>query len=456
MPTPRSHRFYGGFAFLEAEANITCEGVTIKHHHAGEQGGGIYAREATLVKSSCDLVDNESPQGAALYMTNVKSATFENLEITDNLASGGSVVYMTASHAIARGVTFQSCIGFQDDWLNRAIQLDGDATLTAEGCVFDGWLGDTVIYHKNAVAGSLVLDSCDFSKSSAAMAVISPHSDAEIRNAVVGDRMFANASTLSSSMKLVDRALDCSVPGVCGAGECVNSTLGVLCECLQSGECLNDGSKLSLSVETPPAAKTFSPDLVSYELRVSSAADGKTYTIWDLVAEGGDLHLDIVPSSGVLPPNGTVVVKVVGTPTKEDVGGNLTSSFELMSVSNTSAGSTAGVRLPVVSTLYLCPAFEYANPPDSEDGLVLCEQCATIAGGKGVNCDTPGATLASLPIRPGYWRSTLTSRVVHRCLNSEACIGNTRVSGSDDYCKDGYKGPCESTYNHTARESPNE
>ena len=449
MPTPRFHRFYGGFAFLEAQANITCEGVAIKGHYAGEQGGGIYAREATLVKSSCDLVENESPQGAALYLTNVRNATFDNHRVKDNLASGGSVVYVTASVAILRGVAFESGIGHKDDRLNRAIQVDGDATLTAEGCVFGGWLGDTVIYHKGLV--SLVLDNCDFSGSSAVMAVLSPHSDAKIRNAVVGDRMFANASTLSSSMELVDRAFDCSFPDICGVGACVDSTLGVLCECLQSGECLNDGGELSLRVITPPASKTYSPDLVSYELEVSSAGGGTTYTIWNLSAEGGDLHLEVVPSNGVLPPNGTVIVKVLGIPMEQDMGGNLTSSFELTSVPSASTNSTGGVRLDVVSTFYLCPAFEYAKPPAMEGERVLCEQCATIAGEKGVYCDSPGATLASLPIQPGYWRSTLTSQVIHECLNAEACRGNTRVSGSDDYCEDGYTGPCESRYHQTAR-----
>lgn len=397
------------------------------------------------MKSSCDLVENESPQGAALYLTNVKSTTFENLKVTDNLASGGSVVYMTASPTIARGVTFESCLSFQDDRSNRAIQLDGDTTLTAEGCVFDGWLGDTVIYHKSSVAGSLVLDSCDFSGSSAAMAVVSRNSDAEIRNAVVSDRMFVNASALSNSMRLVDRALDCSFSNACGDGECVDSTLGVLCECLQGGECLNDGSQLFLSLEPKPDSETFRPDPVSYELMVSSAGSGTTYTIWDLKADCGDLRLDVVPSSGVLPPNGTVKVKVVGTPINDDVGGNLTSFFVLRSVGNTRTNSTGDVRLNVQSTFYLCPAFEYAEPRVNEYGGVSCEQCATIAGEEGVDCDSPGATLASLPVRPGYWRSNISSRVVHKCFNPAACIGKTRVSGSDDYCEDGYEGPCEYT-----------
>ena len=98
------------------------------------------------------------------------------------------------------------------------------------------------------------------------MAVTSPNSNAVIRNAVIGDSMFANAivGNLNSSMTLVDRALSCSDSTACGAGACVDSALGVLCECLEDGECLDDGGGLSLSLKTPPEAVTVSPSKVSY------------------------------------------------------------------------------------------------------------------------------------------------------------------------------------------------
>ncbi|CAM9585921.1 unnamed protein product, partial [Laminaria digitata] len=52
-----------------------------------------------------------------------------------------------------------------------------------------------------------------------------------------------------------------------------------------------------------------------------------------------------------------------------------------------------------------------------------CEQCISIEGGEGVDCDTPGATLASLPIREGYWRSSRDSVLVRECFSSDACAG---------------------------------
>ena len=99
------------------------------------------------MNSSCDLIANESPQGSAIFLLNVNNATFENHNVTDHPASSASAVSVAASSVIAKGVTFESSVGFQDFSSNRAIQLDTRATLDAEQCVFNGWLGDTVVYN---------------------------------------------------------------------------------------------------------------------------------------------------------------------------------------------------------------------------------------------------------------------------------------------------------------------
>ena len=438
-------KFYGGFIFLEEKASLNCKGANISNNYAGDQGGGIYGREAKWVNSSCNLIANESPQGAAIYLTNVRGANLENHDVDANLASGGSVVYVAASSIVAQEVMFRSGVGLQEDSSNRAIQLDSDSSLNAKECIFDGWRGDTVVYHRNSAAGSLVLDSCDFGGSSATMAVTSPNSDAEIRNAVVSSLTFENAAgTLNNSLTLVDRALDCSDSNACGAGQCVNSTLGVLCECLEGGECLDGGGELSLSLVSSPDAVTFDPDPVSYELVVSSAATGTTNAIWNLHFESEDLILDVVPSSGVLPPGSSVTVTVTGTPSTEDVGGDLRSSFNVTSVSSASSDATGDAHLNMNSKLYLCQAYEYADSTEGDgDKGFLCKACATIDEADGVNCDLPGATLASLPIREGYWRPNQDSLNVRACLHDEACVGATAIASSDDYCEEGYRGPCE-------------
>eukprot|EP00752_Nemacystus_decipiens_P008148 g7287.t1 len=444
-------KFYGGFIFLEEEASLSCEGATISDHYAGDQGGAIYGRDATWINSTCDLIGNGAPQGAAVYLTHtVQAAQFSNHEVTDNVASGGSVLYATASSIVASGVNFQSGVGLQEDSTNRAIQLEVGATLVADGCVFGGWMGDSVVYNANPAAGSLVLDRCDFVESTAVMMVASPHSDAEIRNAYVGRHTVDNAVMLNgSSPVLVDRALGCEDPGACGAaGECVDSDLGVLCECLEGDrECLDGGGALSIGVEKEPPPVTYYPDPVYFELVVAAAADGTTPVIWSLIFEADDLDLQLFPSSGVLPPGQNTTVTVTGTQLQQDVGGDLLSRFVATSVGSSggdsgegSTTSRAATEVEVTSAFYLCREFEYAVPVGNTTEVV-CEQCVTITGAEGVDCERPGATLASLPVREGYWRSSREAQVVHQCIHPESCGGATQMTTSDDYCRAGYEGP---------------
>ena len=429
--------------YLDDLANFTCEGAAFSKNYAGDQGGGIYAKTTAFVNNSCDVIGNQAPQGAALYIASVTSLTLENHVITDNVAFSGGVVYMTSSSVVASRVNFTSGLGVQEDSSNRAVESDRKSTVAFKECVFDGWLGDTVIYHKNAKSDSLSLDSCDFTRSSPKTAVSSLHSDAKIRNAVVGDLTLANGGTLNDSLPLVNRALNCSSPNICELGDCVDSTLGYLCVCLDASTCLNDGGEVFLDVEKLPDNETYWPDAVSFELLVSSASNGTTYGIWDLAYEARDLNLDVSPSSGILPPGGHITVVVTGTVEAQGIGGDLTSSFTLTSVDDTRSSSNARVELEVNSTFYHCRAHTFAVP--QQNNTLNCEPCISVGDGEGVNCDSPGATLTSLPIRQGYWRSGLDSRVVRKCGHSGACKGATHVLSADDYCSNGHEGPCEST-----------
>ncbi|CBJ30764.1 Polymorphic membrane protein [Ectocarpus siliculosus] len=435
-----SAKYFGGFIFLEEEASLSCEGAFVQGNTAGDQGGGIYARDATWVNSSCDLLHNEAPQGAAAFFTNiVEAANLQSHTVTHTVESGGGVVYATETSVIASGVSFQSGVILQEDSSNSAIQLEGGATLIAKECVFGGWMGDSVIQNANPAEGSLVLDSCDFGNTSAGMVVTSPNSDARIRNALLSDLTIENAAVVNSSLALVDRALGCDNLGICGSGECVDSAFGVLCECLEDGECLGGGGTLSIVLKTPPPDVTYSPDLVYFELLVSTTANGSTPIIWNLTFGADELFLQVLPSSGMLPPGEDATVLVTGSPQGQEVGGDLVSQFIVTSVGT--SNSATDVDVEVYSAFYLCQAFEYAMPVDGEDTTFSCEQCASVNGAEGLDCEIPGATLASLPVREGYWRSGGESLTIHQCSPSSACVGAAQISSAQDYCGEGYQGP---------------
>ena len=50
-------------------------------------------------------------------------------------------------------------------------------------------------------------------------------------------------------------------------------------------------------------------------------------------------------------------------------------------------------------------------------------------------------TMDKLVIDPGYWRATESSTAILQCYNADACLGG--VTGSEEYCLEGYEGPCK-------------
>lgn len=50
-------------------------------------------------------------------------------------------------------------------------------------------------------------------------------------------------------------------------------------------------------------------------------------------------------------------------------------------------------------------------------------------------------TLETLSIERGHWRATSSSETVLACYHAEACLGG--VTGTPDYCLEGYEGPCK-------------
>lgn len=93
------------------------------------------------------------------------------------------------------------------------------------------------------------------------------------------------------------------------------------------------------------------------------------------------------------------------------------------------------------ANFFLCQAFEYAVA--GRDVGVCCEQCVVLSGADRVDCELPRATLATLPIRKGYWRSSNESLEIHSCLHVDACAGARWAFSSDDFCQGEYNGPCE-------------
>lgn len=79
------------------------------------------------------------------------------------------------------------------------------------------------------------------------------------------------------------------------------------------------------------------------------------------------------------------------------------------------------------------------------DGIPLCAEPPS-----GVAALSRGATLATLSLKKGYYRTSNHSHEVRQCYHEDACLGG---NDADKYCASGYEGPCE---NETADRSHTE
>jgi hypothetical protein len=71
----------------------------------------------------------------------------------------------------------------------------------------------------------------------------------------------------------------------------------------------------------------------------------------------------------------------------------------------------------------------------------VCARTATIAM---TNCSAAGATLDRLPLLPGYWRQSASSRIVRPCNDKQNCAGGDEPG--DASCHAGHAGPlCDCT-----------
>ena len=76
----------------------------------------------------------------------------------------------------------------------------------------------------------------------------------------------------------------------------------------------------------------------------------------------------------------------------------------------------------------ICPAGEFHN-----DATYSCEKVI-----KGVKTNVAGMNVTTLDLKPGYWRTKASSRVVTKCRSPEHCLGGSDINKQ---CKIGHQGP---------------
>ncbi|CBJ33868.1 probable extracellular nuclease (ISS) [Ectocarpus siliculosus] len=301
-----------------------------------------------------------------------------------------------------------------------AVQADEDSSYKAEETSFVGFAGDAVVFSE----GTLYLDDCNFSGSSASVLVYSEgNSSTVVRNAVLGDYNYfdvaeaaSTANVIPTAHSLINVNVTCdgwmpfsSTPPCSEGSPCIDGDLGVYCQCYTRESSIAKGSPsetcvtgdpglLSLTVLSEPADAVF-PTMLDGELLLtlnddetvttSSSAGGSGVAlsagagteggvIWNVSAlllssEEGLMEWTVFPSTGLLLPGRSITLHVVTLPS-EDFNGEATVSFQADGMSPPASLVAKAAAAVVVQTTSLADDGEGEIAAASFDvSFVHCE-----------------------------------------------------------------------------------
>eukprot|EP00611_Tribonema_gayanum_P001671 TRINITY_DN1121_c0_g1_i8.p1 TRINITY_DN1121_c0_g1~~TRINITY_DN1121_c0_g1_i8.p1 ORF type:complete len:1431 (+),score=246.26 TRINITY_DN1121_c0_g1_i8:130-4422(+) len=87
-----------------------------------------------------------------------------------------------------------------------------------------------------------------------------------------------------------------------------------------------------------------------------------------------------------------------------------------------------------------CGSGFYVGTSGEDPPRPTCKQCDAAS----MDCSSAvGVTVATLQLRKGYWRESLSTDALRACWNPDACTGGAPASEDelDEYCAQGYSGP---------------
>ncbi|CAM9092872.1 unnamed protein product [Scytosiphon promiscuus] len=471
----------GGGMRLSSASTVTINLCTFTNNKGGKGAGSVRVtqlsrslpQDAKIEMRGCNSNSNTATLGGSIYMSRSELLLRKCLFSGDTVPTG-STIYTLGATVRARESTFE------DIYNNTgilAIQAVSETEFQAQDCYFIGWAGSNVVLADQT--GHLELDGCDFRKSTASsmVRVQDGGSLAIVRNARLSTGNYravnygadlVTASDDNSSVSLFGSNIaGCSTSGCSNEEECMESDLGVYCACYSSvvdlaTTCLDPGGKLTLAGPSS-ALSTIYPDNPMATLVLSWDDDGGTAGtlsssdedeggpgVWELVWEDDPSSVAWV----AVPSNG-LALAIVGFP-----GGicRISLEGEVSRLWNGQITTVITAEAPyqeevdaaattVNATYVYCTQGEYWRSIE-----VVCELCADLdLNPQGVECDSEGILLETLPLATGYWRSSHTSTVIRECFNDDACVGSTSAAtfgvvserdlSVDDYCATGYMGP---------------
>eukprot|EP00903_Cladosiphon_okamuranus_P009052 g8654.t1 len=449
-----------------ASSTLTCRGGgTFEGNLAGERGGAMYVtRGSTVTFDACGSLSNSASVGAAVYAAHSFVALMGGSMLAYDEVPTGALIYALSTQVEAHNATFWAAEGSPN---MLAVQMTDGSSMKALASSFRGWHGSYVVL----TGGELEMDACDFRGSLANVLVSANHSTpAIIRNTAVGIESYSSLASsdagatdtdTDTDTTLSENVMTCASDPCGGSGGeeedggfgCVDGNLGVYCPCFVATVtaeelCLGEMTTLQLESPTEQLVTLGTQGTIESTLNITAGTEGGA-VVWEVeevtrsFSEEG-LVWTIVPNVGILEPGASATVSITGN-LNATISGPTAAQFKAESL------QSGRFALAIVNTtFYYCEEGEYyhgndhdlSTADDDGSGDGLCLKCTDLdLGDEGLECDTPGVLLTTLPLASGHWRASNETTTIRKCLNEDACEGGSVIHRSDDYCAVGYGGP---------------
>jgi hypothetical protein len=410
--------FFAGAIMSYLSTFTTITASTFDSNFALDSGGAFYGfPRSVAVISNSTFIGNRANAGAALY-------TKSNVTVTDCIfdrqaavtvgaaieGSDGSFVSVSNT-TFTHGTATSGAAIYSVNKLSVAnCTFDNHTATVAGGAIYSAIGSDTTIQNSTFTSGTaasgaavysqsvMTIDSCAFTTNTANTAGGSVYCD--------GCTLKTNRCTFSNN--------NCTNGD--GGAMYIEGTANISDSNFTANDAIAHGGAIVVSTSTD--TKTLQLSNVQFLQNTAGRAGAAIFS------NGVYLNTSItVDTSTSFQQNTAVCCYAAG------IGSAVTtSSFNSSTCQDIDSGGERGAEC--------CVNGQYT------DG----QQCITCSDR--FNCEALGTTTATLPLKPGYWRVDLQTQSVLECWESSACSGGNAISSVQEYCADGYTGPCEYYYRY--------
>ena len=357
--------------------------------------------------NSCNFYNNAAGDGGAIIIAS-SIATITDTKIYDNVASGSGGGIIVDAGPIGAILTFESSQMYSnsvsDSVYGKAggIMIGPAATLDSPGVTLI--VRNSLFYDNTAKDGGCAI-----------------HVDT--KNNAADSELFNNTFSEGS--------------GICQSAVMLSVMTAVPWRCAQLGEWMTPAPYASGLDTFTGCRYKCDPGTYGASYDLSTAACTAPCTIGHFCA-GGDPAPVPCPLNTFMPDEGASVctacpafatTNAEGSTSIHDCECTVGRYLDISTATCTQCqtiipDSTTSLPGAISSDECECNLGFYSELVNETKSCVPCDPVL-------MDCSIVGVTLANMPIKPGGWRLSNTTSIVHECFNPDVCVGNPGVAGSN-------------------------